>query len=111
MARRLLGKAGRPRRAVAHRVESFNSGRRMPSDVRYSFHFETPKVVGKLLQSSRMASPASVLRQSPPAPIAKRAPIDASMFVGIVIAIAATAAGIVATGIRPGYFLQPTGVL
>ncbi len=59
-----------------------------------------------------MASPAAVLKQTEPQfPIAERRSIDVSMLFGIAIAVAATIAGIVVTGIKPNYFLQPTGVL
>src|SRR5215472_779788 len=37
--------------------------------------------------------------------------IDLSMFLGVAVALAATAAGIAATGVKATYFLQPTGAL
>jgi chemotaxis protein MotA len=57
-----------------------------------------------------LASPAAALKQTEPV-IVRRPTIDVAMLAGVLIALAATVAGIVATGIKPAYFLQPTGVL
>jgi chemotaxis protein MotA len=65
-----------------------------------------------------MASPSPAFipelsepRQAAPAPLSRPRPLDLSMLAGILVALAATAAGIAFTGVRLNYFLQPVGVL
>jgi flagellar motor component MotA len=56
------------------------------------------------LPEPRQAAPAPAL---PPQPW----PLDLGMLAGILVAVAATAAGIAFTGVSLSYFLQPVGVL
>lgn len=55
-----------------------------------------------------MALLKEVPRERKP-PIKRR--LDLSMVLGMAVAVAATAAGIAATGVKAAYFLQPTGAL
>jgi chemotaxis protein MotA len=59
-----------------------------------------------------VSSSAAILKEIPqPEPAVRPRQVDGAMFAGILIALTATIAGIIATGVRPGYFLQPTGAL
>ena len=59
-----------------------------------------------------MSTSTAVLKSVPPSRKAARArQLDLSMFAGIAVALAATVAGIAATGVKATYFLQPTGAL
>jgi len=57
---------------------------------------------------NRLASSAAVLKHVPQA-ARRKSPIDVSMILGIAIALAAIAGGLLATGVRLTYFFQPTG--
>jgi chemotaxis protein MotA len=56
-----------------------------------------------------VASSAAVLKQTSAIP-KKRRSLDVSMLLGIAITLAATGAGLIATGVRLTYFFQPTGL-
>ena len=59
-----------------------------------------------------MAASTAVLKEIPRAPQRARGRrLDLSMFAGVAIALVAAAAGVAATGVKVGYFLQPTGAL
>jgi chemotaxis protein MotA len=59
-----------------------------------------------------MSSSTAVLKEIPQdKKPARSRQLDFSMFAGVAIALAATAAGIAITGVKPGYFFQPTGAL
>ena len=59
-----------------------------------------------------MSTSTAVLKEVPRAQKAARTRrLDVSMFFGIAVALAATIAGIAATGVKATYFLQPTGAL
>jgi chemotaxis protein MotA len=59
-----------------------------------------------------LSTSAAVLKQVPETQKPARSrQLDLSMFTGVAIAVAAAVAGIAATGVRLGYFLQPAGVL
>src|SRR4051812_25304557 len=59
-----------------------------------------------------MSTSTAALKEVPREPKpARTRQLDLSMFAGVAIALAATVAGIAATGVRAGYFLQPTGAL
>ena len=59
-----------------------------------------------------MSTSTAVLKEIPrQANPARARRLDLPMFAGIFIALAATAAGIAVTGVKPGYFFQPTGAL
>ena len=59
-----------------------------------------------------MSSSAAVLKEIPqPESVTRPRQLDGTMFAGILIALAATVAGIAVTGVKPSYFLQPTGAL
>lgn len=63
-------------------------------------------------ESPILSTSAAVLKEIPqPQSVARPRQLDGSMFAGILIALAATVAGIAATGVKPSYFLQPTGAL
>jgi chemotaxis protein MotA len=56
-----------------------------------------------------LASSVAVLKQETPLAGRRRNPLDISMLVGMAIALAATVAGVAATGVKLTYFFQPTG--
>jgi chemotaxis protein MotA len=59
-----------------------------------------------------VSSSAAVLKAiAQPESTTRPRQLDVAMFVGILIAVFATVAGIAATGVKPSYFLQPTGAL
>lgn len=59
-----------------------------------------------------MSTSTAVLKEVPQVKKAARTrQLDLSMFLGVAVALTATAAGIAATGVKATYFLQPTGAL
>ena len=62
-------------------------------------------------ESRTVSTSAAVLKEIPKPVGARARKLDLSMFTGVAIALVATAAGIVATGLKASYFLQPTGAL